>query len=422
MSDSQLQLKAPDRRRDGDAMIDLIAKVFSRGHSYFGMRNTCRDSYVLPSHYDWKNSRIGFLDGQIVTHYGVWDYAMRIGSCQVRCAGIGAVATHEDYRKRGLMDLTARASLDSARADGYDLSLLYGIWNFYHRFGYVSAWPKKNYVIGENNLPREAPTVRLRRFLPRHSDVLCRTYNRDHAGLTGTAVRPTYRGPYYMRNYEGVYWVTRPALRRSSLRPRSAPAASAPATWDGYVIYERKGRQLAFTEACGPADEVLRVCGALCRKLHCDEARFETFHEQHPVARRLRAMNCRAEESYTRSGDAMILTVNLRSTLGKIAPELSRRLKRSPESEWSGDLLLRDSREAATLRIRRGQVEVADVAAPAPRHAVRGNDFIAQLLIGSDHPLIIADNEGMRLSGDARRLLPWLFPIQYPMLSFCDQF
>jgi hypothetical protein len=44
------------------------------------------------------------------------------------------------------------------------------------------------------------------------------------------------------------------------------------------------------------------------------------------------------------------------------------------------------------------------------------------LLIGADDPAEIVSAANMRLSGDARALLPILFPAQHPMLRQLDHF
>jgi hypothetical protein len=116
----------------------------------------------------------------------------------------------------------------------------------------------------------------------------------------------------------------------------------------------------------------------------------------------------------------MVRTLNLASAVGKLAGELSRRLKRSHLADWRGKLLLADSREKVVLAIDRGKVT------PGPprvtKHAIRGGDAIAQLLIGTDEPDQTAAAHGIRVSGDARKLLGVLFPSQHPMLESWDHF
>lgn len=62
-------------------------------------------------------------------------------------------------------------------------------------------------------------------------------------------------------------------------------------------------------------------------------------------------------------------------------------------------------------------------AAPAQtKHAIRGGDEIAQLLIGTDEPDEIVDAAGIRLRGDAKQLVHVLMPNEHPTLAAWDNF
>ncbi len=64
------------------------------------------------SHLDWTTSRIGCLDGEVVSVFGVYDISMRIGIARMRAAGFNLDATHPDHQGRAqeLMKKTALAS------------------------------------------------------------------------------------------------------------------------------------------------------------------------------------------------------------------------------------------------------------------------------------------------------------------------
>jgi len=396
-----LEIVAPDRRRHAEDLIDLVAKVFG-GNNFYRFRDYCRRGYILNSHYDWDVSRIGLLDGRIVTHYGVWGYRMRIGTAEVRTAGIGAVATDGDLRKRGLMAPTARASVGAMRAAGYDFSILFGIDDFYYRFGYVRAWSDTVYVVKTADLPAGRPASRLHRFAPRDRDDLRRIYEREHAGMTGTAVRPTYPRDAHPGRYEGHLW--------TDAKGRTA----------GYVLTGRLGAAFECVEAGGDIEESLRVVAALARRAGADEVRFATFPHASGIARRLRRGNCRAETHHRRRGGCMVRTVNLAAALEKMRGELGRRLRASRLAGWRGNLLLCDAREKVTLAIDRSRVRVAPPA--RSKHAIRGGDAVAQLLIGTEDPGEVAEMAGMRLAGDARQLAAVLFPSQHPALCQWDRY
>ncbi len=398
-----LRLIAPDPRVHAEALFDLIAKTFSDDGGYYTLREACRRMYVQHSHYDWEASRIGLVGDRLVTHYGVWKYQMRIGAARVPVGGIGAVATDPDFRRRGLMDLTANASLEAMRALGYDLTTLFGIDSFYHRFGYVRAWSDTTYYVRLPDLPTEPPAARLHRFLPHPRPDLAALYNATFSEATGTAVRPTFRRGHasWLGNTEGYLW-----------RAQGQPA--------GYVALTRNGAQLRCLEYAGDAYQALCAVAKLARQWGCQEIQFATLPHRSELVRMLRWNSCRAETLYRRNGGSMIAVLNLPATLEKLQDELSRRLQASPLAAWRGTLLLADAREQVALRLARGHVRLAPAA--ESEHALRGGNAMAQFLLGTEAPAEVIAAGGMKVTGDAAKLAEVLFPAQQPQLSQLDRY
>lgn len=406
---SELRIEAPDRRRHHDQLIDLVSKVFSTNHGYYLFRDECCRGYIDHCHYDWLTSRVGLIGDRLVSHWGVYGYRMRIGSAAVRVSGIGAVATDPDFRGRGLMTQTAVASIEATRQAGYDMSLLFGIDNFYHRFNYVRSWGETSYIVDVAALPSDLATPALRALRPVHSDDLADMYNRSAAGLTGTAIRPTF----LHRNLMGVRFKGLPACRWFDGRGKLA----------GYVIAgidKTNAARLNIQDFAGPAEQVLAAVAALARKNNRTELHFAAVHHDSEVAQILRRGTLKIESAYRRNGGPMISVLNLNSTLAKMQDELSRRLAGSHLASWSGSLLLDTGRDKACLAIGRGKVRVAD-AAKTP-DAIHGGDAVVQLLIGTTDPAEIVQAQGMKLTGRARQLLPVLFPDCHPTLNSWDKF
>ena len=389
---------APDPRRHSDELFELIRVC--NGIS----PELSRGRYVNHSHYDWRTSRIGLVDGRIVAHYGVWGYDMRIGAARLRTAGVGAVATHPDFRGRGLSSELIADCLDAMRSAGYAMTRLSGIPNFYHKFGYVRAWAENVFTapIGEMPAP---PKARLCRCPPTALVRFAAAYNRQYRLAAGTAVRPTFRvSAKVVADYEMVRWN----------RANGSPA--------GYVLVkaEPDTRQLRCCEYVGDAADALGVLGAIGRKANCERVLFESIPAGSELIRLLKRGNCEARTAFIRSGGSMIRLVSLPSALCAMRREFERLLKRSELAKWRGRLSIRCEREAATLRIRDGRVAVEEGASPA--HGIRGGHAIAQLLLGTDEPGETVESGGLRVRGDARRLLPVLFPRRDPVLSFADRF
>lgn len=405
MKKNELQIISPDPTVHTDEMLDMCAKVFSPGSGYFAMHKWSRDSYVLNSRYDWNASSIGLIDDRIVTHYGIWDYTMRIGAARVRVGGVGYVATHGDFRKRGLMSQTVQASIDRMREMNYDMSMLFGIGGFYERFGYVLAWSSVKYSFEIKDLPTDKPKHRISKFSPEPREDLDRLYNRENATRTGTAVKPTFLRNQHPDSWVGYLW-----------KDRDGKVA-------GYVIVShQRADDMECIECCGDDAEILLVLATLARRWHCRNLHFSTLHYNHPLRKRIERMTCweRARHYAVGDGGPMILTVNLKSTLIKMEKELSRRLKNSNLADWRGRLLVSDAREKVSLVIDRSQVRVA--APVKSKHKIIGGNELARLLIGSEEPAEVIEAGRMKLTGDAAALVEVLFPNQHPMLNKWDRY
>ncbi|HAY84875.1 MAG TPA: hypothetical protein DCY42_08135 [Chloroflexi bacterium] len=61
-------------------------------------------------------------------------------------------------------------------------------------------------------------------------------------------------------------------------------------------------------------------------------------------------------------------------------------------------------------------------SAPTGKHQVQAGWALARLLIGSDEPGEIAQQEGITFSGQAEDLVEILFPNLHPMMSHWDEF
>lgn len=401
MAPAPLSVRSPDPAADAAELVELVAMTFG---NYFAVRREALDFYLLHSHYDWEASAVGRVGAQLATHWGVWDYQMRIGGAVVRCGGIGAVATHADHRRKGHMARTAPHAIARMKARGYHLSILFGIDGFYHRFGYVPAWPESRWTVLRKDLPAGGPTPRLVRVPRAPRPDVDRLHNRWNEGLTGTAVRPTYtRGCF----------ITRPGLESWLWTDGRGRAA-------GLLTVHEDGPALVCTEALGEPRAALAGLRRLAGRKNRSELRLETLPYGAAVVRAVRALNCRHEQRYARDGEAMVRVIDLAGCLRAMEGELSRRLAASPLSGWRGALLIRGPEGAATLALAGGRVRVGP---PAPsRSVVRGGFRLAQLLLGTDDPLEACAQGGIRLTGDAARLVPVLFPAQHPQLQLADRY
>jgi len=380
--------------------LDLLADVFARTFSDYWQRTAyVTEGYIAESTYDWHASRIGIVDDEVATHFGVWDFGMRIGRSVVRVAGIGAVATLKNHRGKGLMAETAAACVDDLGAEGYDLSLLFGIPNFYHRFGYVVASSDTKVVLQTREIAASVSPVEYALYDGPVVD-LADLYNAENEGVTGTYVRPTYRRNRRQNRYS-VYRFD-----------------------GGYVVGGREGEAFVVADCAADPAAVVEVARQRAIAEICAEIEFGYVPPRSRTGEYLQTLTHRSVSDRHQTGGPMLKVINLQSTLEKLAPELTARIAASPMHGYSGTLAIYGEGVGFVLGISGG--EVGDVTAAGPGATANGTivagNALGRLLIGDGDPARICRQSAIDVSGDAIHLLPILFPDQEPSTILWDRF
>ena len=401
-----LRIIHPDPDEHKSALFDLMGKSFG---NYWGSLEYCRNGYIEDSHYNWRTSRIGMIEDKIVSHFGVWDYRMRIGNDTIRTGGIGAVMTDQRHRKRGYMKDTAEASCAALADEGYGLSVLFGIPDFYQMFGYTGAGETSLITINERDLPSPATKIKIRKIVFEDEDGLDKLANRTNTGLTGTAVRPTYHRNRHPDNWTCYRW------------------QSLSGAGDGFIVVEYDDHACKLVDCGGRAADILTACSQIVRRRGCIELRIPDLHRKHPLVDAIREIPFKREEYNNPSGGAMIKAINLSVCLSSIQKTLMRRIRESSFCDWTGSIHFQKDREPFVLAIDRRGISIQDGAKAKAWslkdrvHRVRVGDEIAQFIIGLDDPLKLAERNGVKTTGDAKGLLSALFPEQFPSLGKWDQ-
>ncbi len=395
-----MELQSPERSRHLGAITDLFAKNFSNYGEEFDYGS---DGYFEGAPYDWEASRIGLVDGEVATHFGVWDFTMRIGSAKARVAGIGAVTTQRALSGRGLMTSTAADCVDSLRSAGYDMSLLFGLQTYYLRFGYVATFPEYTFSVSTRDVVPADPPVAFELFDGNYAD-FADQYNRENEGVTGTFVRPSFTTNRRPGKWHGY-------------------------TFDGgYLITDRKDDVLGVADCAGPSDRVLDVARQLAVREVEPTIEFTFLPRRSLMGEYLQTITHTCSAKFVRNGGPMIKIVNLGSLMEKLSPELSRRLAAGPLASYTGRLAIGGDGERVTLVIRNGAVVAVDPGgdasspdAPADGSITAG-PAIARLVIGDDDSHRICRQAGITVEGDAQHLLPVLFPNEEPSTILWDRF
>src|SRR3954469_6678081 len=99
------------------------------------------------------------LDGAKVSRVVVIPMLMRIGAAVVRMDGVGGVETSEELRHRGYSRRVMEAVVEQIKAGDASISTLFGIQDFYQKFGYETAGPELTTILPNSDHPQFAPDL-----------------------------------------------------------------------------------------------------------------------------------------------------------------------------------------------------------------------------------------------------------------------
>ena len=263
---------------------------------------------------EWK---VEIVEGnRSVSQLWIIDRSMRIGSCPVKTGGIGGVGTDREYRMQGLAKRVLEGAVELMQREGYDASFLYGIQDFYHRFGYVTCMPERRLYVDTRAAERAEKRGKMRRVKKTDWPQIVRIYNRDNDRRTASVVRaPRTWDRFPMGSQFGVkaeVWVA--VDDRDRIK--------------GYIAVDDVEHRVRAAELGGEGEDLfhslLQFLASRAVKLRRQELSL-SIPVDHPFALFCRNFGCRESTHFGRNGGPMGRIINLNSLLEKILPELGER-------------------------------------------------------------------------------------------------
>jgi len=414
-SPSSFEIRGPEKRRDILALADLYGKAFGR---YQPLYDSFLDKHFhqMPRE-QWRLARALWApDGSPVAMVRVCDRTMRLGAALVRVAGIGDVCTLPTLRKRGLLRTLFTHVNQFMHEEGYDLSLLFGIPNFYDKFGFVvgawNAWVQ---------LPR-AQAARLsapyRGRRARRADIAAmRRLHADDLAIRDGAMERW-----------GKAWLRR-ACRDKWCRVIEDARGGPLAYWRGEP---RPDDAFALTEASlgrrPTRDAVVSVLADMAKVARaCEKPKLRIeLPAAHPMGRFCVADGCEVHRVIGHRGGSMVRITHLESLCQHMAPEWERLLAASPAAGWSGRLRFKTDMGAVELAIAKGKVSIvggASVPRESPPAAIAApQDKLCRLILGFHTPAEAAFLGDVRITPAARPLADALFPARSLVFFPYDRF
>jgi GNAT superfamily N-acetyltransferase len=377
------------------------------------------DTHDLTTHVVDHGSRwqLSLLEGgEAVSGVGIVKSSIRIGTASVRMAGIAGLWTSPDHRLKGYGSRSMWEAIRLMEAEGCDASVLFGITDFYHRYGYAPVFPDVALSLCSADLPHceEAAVRRMRR-----SDLadVVRLYNAHSGARTGMVVRGRDWAPGWRMPRMGEDTVRRAGRVTVVCRPSGRIAA--------YYVSDIQAGRFHVSEL-GVSDpwSCLALAGALRRRaarLGIERIRVHVPPDD-PFARFGTRFGSEHRTAYPSNSGSMGRIIRLAPLFRKLLPTLTGRLG-DAEVRWERPLELHTDIGTVCLNHVSGCVVLSRMPpAQRPLRVSLPILKLTQLAFGYRAVADISHDAGVSIPGAALPILDVLFPVGTPYMWWSDRF
>lgn len=402
---SDLVLKAVDSSDELRVANDLMAKVHCKDY-FEGLRwmETVGANYP---NFRTGHTRIALWNGEIAGALRITTDTIRIGEARLKMGGFGWVSTSGRHRHKGIARELIVDTMDFLRQQQFHVSMLFGIPNFYHRFGFATALADYASVLQVNDLALgENGAFRVRPGKPGDIPAIQKIHNQSDGDVACSIVRSGAHLAHQWEKWRAVQVLT---------DSKGKVAA--------YFLPRIEGNEL-FLDEMGAASRasfrsLLHACHQTAIDNHLSRMRFR-LPPSHPFARYLTRFRS-AHESHLRVNEGgMIAFVNLGETLESMIPEWEPALQKSALCRERIELTLMTDHGPFCVRAHRGAIAVAP--GQGKNKVSLSNIELMHLVTGYHHVDDILDTKRRILSEESRAFLAVIFPKRTPFVWPVDQF
>lgn len=276
-----------------------------------------------------------FVGGDKAARLMVIDLKQRIGGAVLSVGGIAGVNTEPKYRLRGYARHMLSYAVKWMTHQGYHMSGLFGIPNFYTRFGYVTALPEYELKIPVRQAEAIKASLPTRPMEVADTSRLLEIYDQTLALESGAIQRDPQKWRGFLK---GPGWGRIPAVE--VVTEKRVPV--------GYMVYDRYSDDIDIGEIAALSLEGYRSLLARAAALAA-ERRGQLILKvppTHPVARLARLVGCTVKITYPKDRDGMWRVLNQDAVVATLQPVWQKRWRAAADSlTWSGVLSNRENEE-----------------------------------------------------------------------------
>lgn len=394
----------PARPSEYDQILALIEQTFPAGDGAAVIAGATirQDPRFRPEHL-----RIVERSGRIIGVVNVIDRLVHIGAALVRCAIVAPLATEVASQGTGVGSALMRDTLQWARQNGFQLSMLWGHTWLYPRYGYAPGIKSYDVAVSPQALPLGDAAYTLRLGSAADSPALMQVYQAAMATTTLAEVR------------SDEPWEWRPHNPATRVEVAIDPAGAL----RGYLRATPDGQQLRVSEIVALDAGAAQALYDRVLYLAREQAAAEIHVTATPTNRWSRLAFSRGAQLRISSGSGagMVRLLDLPSFLQAIQPELEQRVATSEFAGRRVGIRVETPVGRATVRVEHGEVVIDETRSASsvtlPFHA------LGPLITGYQPITELLGQPGVFLHGaGGQRLLDVLFPEGYPHWPFAAYF
>ena len=375
------------------------------------------DSVDRPAINVWAFS-LSTEDEEDVSGVTLREYQMRFGSAQLKMGGIAGVGTKEEHRNKGYSRHVMEHTIAFMNENGYDVSMLFAVPNFYHKFGYTTVIPETYVEFDTKDAQEAVPTYQVRKFQTEDAPKIVDLYTANNAERTGTPLRTE------------IGW--KEFTKRGGIFPDSYVVFNEVDEVIGYFVCDGDNvKKNMIEENCvlidiGFQDRTIfeTIVHFLVNSVNYTKAKriMCAVPADHPFAIFCRRYGCRTNTYTPKNRLGMMRIINQSSTLEKVAGELEKRLQRSSDlGQWRGKIFISTDLGKDCLEIDRGNIAHTNNQADACHFEI-SQDKLIQLMMGRRSIEDLAIETDVSVSEEIIPVLDTLFPLGHPHVWWSDRF
>ena len=383
----------------------LMASACVDGLAGVGPRYDARGAEYPVFHKD--HTRIALWNKELAGALRLHTQTIRLGEARLRMGGLGLMTTAPSFKRRGVSAALMRDALDYLVKQRYHVSVIFGLPEFFQRFGFAPVLAGYSILIDALELSLSARVMLKHRPLkPGDLDAVQKIHSANGSRLPCSVVRSAV---HFANNWERV--------------KTARVCTNHQGKVVGYYFLRSTGDCLEVEEVGAERAEVIRdILGACVELSHAEGSGLVRFQvpPDHPFAHYLAQYESRHEMHIGAQEGGMMAFVDLDEALESMIPEWESQLSQSLLRDVRCELTLVVAGGPYRIRANRGAIDIARSA--GQNKFTLDKAELIQLVTGASYVDDVVDRYRRFMAPGIREFLGVLFPKRNPYLPILDRF